>query len=72
MAEPEAQHTDAHQAIHLPPPSIWPVLLAVGIALLLTGLILIRVMAIVGAVITVVSIALWIRDARRELEELPE
>ena len=72
MAEPEAQHTEAHEAIHLPPPSIWPVLVAVGIALVLTGLILNLVMLIAGAVILVLSIAMWIRDARRELEELPE
>ena len=72
MAEQEAQHPDEHEAIHLPPPSIWPVVLAVGIALLLTGLIINLVMVIAGAVIVVLSIALWIRDARRELEELPE
>ena len=72
MAEPEAEHPEAHEAIHLPPPSIWPVVLAVGIALLLTGLIINLVMVIIGAVITVLSIAFWIRDARRELEELPE
>ena len=72
MAEPEAEHPEAHDAIHLPPPSIWPVLVAVGIALLLTGLILNLVMVISGAVIAVLSIAFWIRDARRELKELPE
>lgn len=72
MAEPEAQHPDEHEAIHLPPPSIWPVLLAVGIALLLTGLILNIVMVIAGALIIVLSITMWVRDARRELEELPE
>ncbi len=72
MAEPEAPHPDEHEAIHLPPPSIWPVVLAVGIALLLTGLILNLVMVITGALIFVVSIAMWVRDARRELMELPE
>ena len=73
MAGPKpAPHDDAHQAFHLPPPSIWPATLALGIALLLTGLILNLVVVIVGAIITLAAIALWIRDARREFVELPD
>jgi Cytochrome c oxidase subunit IV len=73
MAEPEQQpHPQGHEAFHLPPPSIWPAVLAVGIAMLLTGLILNVLISIVGAVITVAAIALWVRDARREFAELPE
>ena len=64
-------HAPPHEAVHLPPPSIWPPVLAVGIALLLTGLIINLVVVIVGAVVTVAAIALWIRDARREFSELP-
>jgi hypothetical protein len=67
----DEQHT-GHEAIHLPPPSIWPVVLAVGIALLLLGLVLNLVLLIVGALITAASVALWVRDARREFQELPE
>jgi hypothetical protein len=73
MAEPEeAEHAEGHGAFHLPPPSIWPAVLALGIALLLTGLILNLVIVTVGAVITIAAIALWVRDARREFGELPE
>ena len=72
MAEPEAPHSEAHEAIHLPPPSIWPVILAVGIALLLTGLVVNPVMLIVGAILCVLSIAVWVREAFRETAELPE
>jgi hypothetical protein len=73
MAEPEGQqHAQAHEDIHLPPPSIWPPVLALGIALLLTGLIVNLVMLIVGALITILSIVLWVRDARREFYGLPE
>ena len=70
----QAQQDEAetHHAIHLPPPSIWPAVLALGIALLLTGLILNIVVVIVGAVLVVGSIALWVRDARREFKELPD
>jgi hypothetical protein len=73
MAEPEpGSDAEGHEAIHLPPPSIWPPVLAVGIALLLTGLILNLVVLIAGAVISVAATALWVRDARREFGELPE
>ena len=73
MTEPEpAPHGDGHAAIHLPPPSIWPPVLALGIALILLGLVLNLVALIVGAIIAVTATALWVRDARRELEELPE
>jgi hypothetical protein len=73
MAEPEqASHDEGHGAIHLPPPSIWPAVLALGIALLLTGLVLNLILLIVGVVIAVTATALWVRDARREFDALPE
>jgi Cytochrome c oxidase subunit IV len=73
MAEPEqASHDEGHDAIHLPPPSIWPAVLALGIALLLTGLVLNLILLIVGVVIAVTATALWVRDARREFDALPE
>ena len=73
MAQPEhASQGAAHEAIHLPPPSIWPPVLALGIAFLLTGLVLNLVLLIVGVVISVSATALWVRDARREFDALPE
>jgi len=72
MAEPEQPQSESHEAFHLPPPSIWPVFVAVGIALILIGLILNLVIVIVGALIAVASVAMWVRDARREFSELPE
>ena len=74
MTEPEqgSHAEEAHDAIHLPPPSIWPAVLALGIALLLTGLVLNLVLLIVGVIISVAATALWVRDARREFDALPE
>ena len=72
MAESQASHTEGHGDFHLPPPSIWPVVLAVGIALLLTGLIINIAVVIVGAVIFIAALAMWVRDARTEFHELPE
>lgn len=67
-----ASHPESHEAIHLPPPSIWPAVLALGIALLLTGLIINRVLTIAGAIISLAAAGLWARDARREFKALPE
>ncbi len=73
MAEPEDEHAEAeHGAVHLPPPSFWPITTAIGLTLVLTGLVLNFVVAIVGAIISLASAALWIRDARRELRSLPD
>lgn len=63
---------DGHGAFHLPPPSIWPAVLAVGLAALLLGLVLNLVLLIIGTLITLAALALWVRDARREFAELPE
>lgn len=57
MNEPETPH--------LPPPSIWPLGFAIGIACILTGLVVSTVVAVVGAVIAVVFAFLWIRDLTR-------
>jgi len=73
MTEPEqGSHAESHEAIHLPPPSIWPPMLALGIAFLLTGLVLNLVLLIVGVVISLTATALWLRAARREFGALPE
>jgi hypothetical protein len=74
MAVEESGHSapEGHDAFHLPPPSIWPAVLAVGLSLLLLGLVLNRGLLILGAVMTVAALALWVRDARREFAELPE
>ena len=46
----------------LPPPSLWPIGFAVGIACILTGLVVSPVAAVAGAVIALVFGFLWIRD----------
>ena len=66
------QEHASHGEFHLPPPSIWPAVLAVGIAGLLLGLVLNIVLLAAGTVVTVAAIAMWVRDARREYRELPQ
>ena len=50
---------------HLPPPSLWPLGFAIGIAVLLAGLVVSLPAAAVGALLTIVFGFLWIRDVGR-------
>jgi len=56
---------------HLPGPSFWPILLAIGIAMSLIGVITKLEVVIVGLVITVVSLGGWVCEARHEYRSLP-
>jgi len=54
-----------HDQPHLPSPTLWPIGFAVGIACILTGLVLSWVVAAVGVAIAVVFGFLWIRDVTK-------
>lgn len=56
----------------MPPPSLWPVGFAVGIAVLLTGLVVGWPIVILGAILTVAFGFLWIRDLRTDGSPRPE
>jgi Rieske Fe-S protein len=58
---------------HVPPPSLWPVGFAIGIACILVGLIVNPILIIpIGVVITAIFAFLWIRDASAEYRHTPE
>jgi hypothetical protein len=61
----------AGEEIHLPGPSMLPILTAVGITLALVGITTFIELTVVGVIMTVVCIWRWIADTRREIEELP-
>jgi hypothetical protein len=67
--EPEAP--PAGEEIHLPGPSILPVLTAVGITLALVGVTTFIELTIAGGLLTIFCAARWIKDTRREVDELP-
>jgi len=57
---------------HLPPPTLWPIGFAVGIAVLLVGLIVNPLwISTIGAAIAIVFGVLWGRDATSELRGKP-
>jgi hypothetical protein len=59
------------EEIHLPGPSILPVLTAVGITLALVGITTFIEFTVVGVILTVWCIVRWIKDTREEINELP-
>ena len=67
----DAQAEEAGEAIHLPGPSYHPVVLAFGLTLAITGVVIFPPATVIGAVISLVTLYLWIRDTRREVSELP-
>ena len=60
------------EQIHLPGPSILPLVSAVSITLIVIGTTITWLLSIVGLILFVVTTAIWIRDTRRGIEELPE
>ena len=66
------QHRDgAIEEIHLPRPTVIPMITAIGITLTLVGLILAWPFVAVGGLITAISVLIWIRDVREDVAELP-
>jgi Rieske Fe-S protein len=64
VAEPDHRDDDHH----LPAPSVWPIGFAIGIAILLVGLIVNPlILTPIGGILAVVFGVLWAREASREL-----
>lgn len=71
MSELDPQVPPTGEEIHLPGPSLLPLLTAVGLTLGLVGVTTFIELTIIGAIMTVVCVALWIKDTIRETNELP-
>lgn len=61
----------AGEEIHLPGPSMLPVLTAVGITLALVGVTTFIELTVAGVLVTIWCMWRWIGDTRREIDELP-
>jgi len=69
VTDPEAD--EPGEAIHLPGPSYQPVLLAFGVTLVVTGVVLFPPAVVIGLILTAITLYRWIRDTRGEISELP-
>jgi hypothetical protein len=59
------------EEIHLPGPSIQPVLLAAAVTVALIGVTTSIFFVIAGVLMALVVTVRWIRDTRRDIDELP-
>jgi hypothetical protein len=61
----------AGEEIHLPGPTILPLLTAAGITLAIVGVTTSLILVIGGGVLTLACVIRWIMDTRSEIDELP-
>jgi hypothetical protein len=61
----------AGEDIHLPGPSVQPLLLAFGITVALVGVTTFFPLVVAGVILSLFVIVRWIRDTRRDVDELP-
>ena len=61
----------AGEEIHLPGPTILPLLTAAGITLAIVGVTTSLILVIGGGVLTLACAIRWIMDTRGEIDELP-
>jgi Rieske Fe-S protein len=68
----ETEHDSLHEEAHLPPPTLWPIGFAIGIVVVLVGLIINpELISSIGGAIAIVFGFLWARDATAELRGQP-
>ena len=70
-SEPDSAAPQAGEQIHVPAPSLYPLLLAVGLTFTLVGITTTLVLTGIGVLITVPTLLRWIRSARADYAELP-
>jgi hypothetical protein len=71
VSELEPQLPPVGEEIHLPSPSILPVLTAVGITLALVGITTFIELTVAGGLLTLGCVVRWIKETRAEVDELP-
>lgn len=72
MSELEQEAPPVGDEIHLPGPSLIPIVCALGITLIVIGTTITVIFSIVGAIIFIISTVMWIRDTRRDVAALPD
>jgi hypothetical protein len=66
-----SQPPKATESIYLPRPSVWPALLAFGLAAVIVGLFAWWPYSVIGGVIALISVIAWLRTNRAEIARMP-
>jgi hypothetical protein len=68
----ETETPPVGEEIHLPGPSLLPLMSAIGITLIVVGTTITLIFSFIGLIIFLVTTVMWIRDTRRDISELPD
>jgi hypothetical protein len=71
MANPEQTPPPVGEEIHLPGPSLLPILNALGLTLAIVGITLGWVLVVAGGILFLVTTWKWIASTRRDIAALP-
>jgi hypothetical protein len=71
MAAHEIDAPPVGEDIHMPEPSLLPILNAAGLSLTIVGITITLIATVIGGVLFLVTLVMWIRAATREISELP-
>jgi hypothetical protein len=71
MSAHEEQAPPPGEEIHLPGPSLVPFLNAVGLSLAIVGITTFWIFSVAGILLFLFTLLRWIRDVRRDFDELP-
>ena len=71
MTNPEQTPPPVGEEIHLPGPSLLPILNAAGLSLAIVGITISLIVTAVGFVLFLVTLVRWIRDVTHDISELP-
>ena len=71
MSDQETEAPPAGEQIHMPEPSILPLLNAVGLAGVIISITLSVALVVLFGILFLVTTAVWIRSAARDVNELP-
>jgi hypothetical protein len=59
------------EEVHLPGPSLLPLLTAVGVTLTLVGITTYIELTVIGLILSVLCVLRWVRDTRQDIDEMP-
>jgi hypothetical protein len=71
MAGADMDAPPVGEEVHMPEPSLLPILNAVGISLAIVGITISPFISAAGLILFLVTLVKWVRSARRDLAELP-
>jgi Flp pilus assembly protein TadB len=72
MSEPLDRTPPAGEGIHMPGPSLLPLISAAAVTAIVIGTTIYWIWSAIGAIVLIVCVFRWVADTSRDIESLPE